>query len=130
MKPIMLRAALRTLSVAASLLVVSGLPAMSAPLECPALPTTTVAGGIAESEAQVQAYGKSLLSNDADNAISSIIANLRANYPNITDADIVNYLAAIYCPALVQAGYSGPEAENKLVQFNQLVARRVFGTGN
>ncbi|MBS0519937.1 MAG: hypothetical protein JSR90_14690 [Proteobacteria bacterium] len=69
-------------------------------LDCPAPQPLTKPGILKESPAQVAAVGKLLTSGDTYNAIAAVTADLRARYPGVERAELVNYLMTAYCPAV------------------------------
>lgn len=114
---------LRPLAAAAVLLCAAA-PARA--LECP-VPHPEAAGNVLrETQGQMAQYSSMLGNGDMGNAISEIVTELRKRHPDATGPEIVNFLVAIYCPALAAQGYGGDVAKSKIGEFIKLVEDRVL----
>jgi hypothetical protein len=89
--------------------------AMSAPafaLECPDPHTIASQGVLQETPAQIEATGKKLASGDPDKTMTGVLADLRARYPKVDNAELVNYVITAYCP-VINGTATLSEAEKK-----------------
>lgn len=96
-------------------------------LECPQLSQELALSGGQATPEQIQFYKDGLRGPDPANAVGFYIHALKASHPDISDAQIVNYLAAMYCAVLAESKCTDAVAQQKLVEFNKLVAAQVFG---
>jgi hypothetical protein len=96
-------------------------------LECPASHPLKRPGVIRESPAQIHALSSLLASGDAENRIGVTVAELRARYPGVENAEIVNYLVAAYCPVVAQmTGLGQQEKQARVDRFVSEVSRDVY----
>ena len=89
--------------------IVAALAGPAFALECPVPQPLTRPGILQETPAQITALSNLLAGGDVGNTIPVIVADLRARYPGIENAEIINYLMAAYCPIVAQlSGLNGP----------------------
>jgi len=69
-------------------------------IECPTPQPLARPGVLRETPTQIATVGKQLASGDTYNRIAAITADLRARYPNVERAELVNYLVTAYCPVV------------------------------
>lgn len=99
---------LRLRAAATALLVLAAWLALVFPahaLECPVPQPLARPGVLRETPAQIATVGKQLATGDVVTQIAAIVADLRARYPKVENAELVNYLVTAYCP--VAAGMPG-----------------------
>ncbi len=92
-------------------------------LECPMPQPLTRPGILQETPARIAALSNRLASGDLGNVIPVIVADLRARYPSIENAEIINYLMAAYCP--IVARFSGLSDQQKQAQMDQFTSQLV-----
>ena len=100
---------LHVAAVAALGLAVAG-PALA--LECPAPQPLTRPGILQETPAQRAQVSTLLAGDETDNQIRVVVKDLRARYPGVENAELINYLMAAYCPGLARLTGLG-EQENQ-----------------
>lgn len=118
----------RSMTVA-MLVLFAGAGAASA-LECPKPNPEFALTSSQVSPEQIKTFQNALRGPDPANAIGFYVHALKSSHPNMTDADIVNSLATMYCQVLVETKCADAIASQKLVEFNKLVAAQVFGGKN
>lgn len=96
-------------------------------LQCPRPETASQGGVIPESAVTIQDLSALLESGDRANRIGILIYNLRQNYPNAQNADIVNYLVTAFCPVVNQLNALGDaEKQARMDTFTQQVVSLVY----
>ena len=113
----------------AAVLVSLSLPPTAAvlALECPAPQPLRHAGVLRETAAQTAQLANLLATGDDDNRIRVIVDDLRARYPGIENAEIVNYLMAAYCPVVAQlSGLGQPEKQARMDRFVTQLSRIIY----
>jgi hypothetical protein len=96
-------------------------------VECPAPHPLTRPGVIKETPAQVHALSTLLASGDAENRIDVTVSDLRARYPGVENAEIVNYLVSAYCPVVERmTGLGEQERQARVDRFVSEVSRAVY----
>ena len=78
-------------------------------LQCPASQPLARPGIIKETRTQTQVVATLLATGDDANRIRVIVDDLRARYPGVENAEIVNYLMAAYCPVVAQLSGLGEQ---------------------
>jgi len=82
----------------------------------------TTSTAIKETAAQRASATQALSGLEPANAIRVIAADLRKKYPNLADADIVNYLETAYCPLVArETGLSYVEKRARTDRFSSQV---------
>jgi hypothetical protein len=96
-------------------------------LECPAPQPLNHAGVLQETAAQTAQVANLLATGDDDNRIRVIVDDLRARYPGIQNAEIVNYLMAAYCPVVAQlSGLGQLEKQARMDRFVTQLSRIIY----
>lgn len=111
--------------VSIALPLASGMPAFA--LECPSSQPLTRPGVLKETPAQLRSVETLLATGDEDNRVRTIVHDLRARYPGVENAEIMNYLVAAYCPVVSQLTGLGPqEQQARMDHFVGQVVRLVY----
>lgn len=100
---------------------VSALAMPAAALQCPAPQPLARPGILKETPTQTQVVATLLATGDDANRIRVIVNDLRARYPGVENAEIVNYLMAAYCPVVAQL--SGLGEQEKQARLDRFVAQ-------
>ncbi len=96
-------------------------------LECPAPQPLTRPGVLKETPSQIHALSNLLASGDGENRIAVTVADLRARYPGVENAEIVNYLMAAECPVVAKLGGLGEQEKRaRLDRFASETAKIVY----
>ena len=96
-------------------------------LECPAPQALTRPGVLKETPAQVQRVAELLATGDDDNRIRVIVDDLHARYPDVQNAEIVNYLMGAYCPVVAQlSGLNEQEKQARMDRFVSQLSRLIY----
>ncbi len=90
-------------------------------LDCPGPQSLTRPGVLKETPTQIAAVSKQLSTGDASDRVPTIVADLKARYPGIEKAEIINYLVTAYCP--VVAGMSGMNESQKSAMVQSFAAQ-------
>jgi len=69
----------------------------AAALECPIPQSLSRPGILKETPAQIAEVETLLSSSDDENHIQLVVSDLRARYPGVENAEIMNYLMTAYC---------------------------------
>ena len=105
--------------------VVAGLSlAVSMPvraLECPAPHPLAGPGILNESPAKIHEVENLLVTGDDDNRIHVVVDDLRARYPGVQNAEMIDYLMAAYCPVVAQL--SGIDEQDKHARMDRFVSQ-------
>jgi hypothetical protein len=112
-----------------AIMIASLVPALAMPaaaLQCPAPQPLARPGILKETRAQTQVVATLLATGDDANRIRVIVDDLRARYPGVENAEIVNYLMAAYCPVVAQlSGLGEQEKQARLdcfvTQLSQII---------
>jgi hypothetical protein len=105
-------------AVAALCLAAAG-PALA--LECPVPQPLTRPGVLRETPAQIADVSSLLATGDTGNRIRMVVTDLRARYPGVQNAELINYLMAAYCPGVAQL--SGPGEQEKQARMDRFVSQ-------
>jgi hypothetical protein len=109
--------------LASSLLV----PSAAHALGCPAPEALSSPGVLKETPAQTQRVTDLLATGDDDNRIHTIADDLRARYPGIQNAEIINYLMAAYCRVVAQlSGLGEKEKQARMDRFVSQLSRIIY----
>jgi hypothetical protein len=96
-------------------------------LECPAPQPLTRPGILKETPTQIHALSNLLESGDGENRIALTVADLRARYPGIENAEIVNYLMTAECPVVAKLERLGEQEKRaRLDRFAGETAKIVY----
>jgi hypothetical protein len=87
-------------------------------LECPVPQPLTRPGILQETPAQ-KAYVSTLLASDETGSqIRVVVTDLRARYPGVENAELINYLTAAYCSGVAQlSGLGEQEMQARMDRF-------------
>ncbi len=109
-----------------ALLTSSGVAVPASGLECPVPQPLAQPGVLKETQTQIEETGKMLSSGDVDQQTQATIADLRNRYPNVENAELVNYIITAYCPGIARAtALSEAKKKAKMDQFvRQLITPR------
>jgi hypothetical protein len=87
-------------------------------LECPAPQALSGAGVLKETPTQMAVAGAFLASGESSKTVPLVEADLRARYPGVENAELVNYIITAYCPAVNQApGTSEADKKARMDRF-------------
>ena len=96
-------------------------------LECPTLQTSTGPGVLKETPAQAQQIASLLATGDDDNRIRVIVDDLRARYPGVQNAEMIDYLMAAYCPVVAQlSGLGEQEKQARMDRFVTQLSQIIY----
>ena len=96
-------------------------------LECPAAQPLTRPGVLKETATQTAQVANLLATGDDDNRIHVVVDDLRARYPSVENAEIMNYLMAAYCPVVAQlAGLGEQEKQARMDRFVSQLSRIIY----
>jgi hypothetical protein len=85
-------------------------------LECPSPQPLTRPGVLKETPAQIATLSKQLAAGDVNDRIPTVVADLKARYPGIENAEIINYLVTAYCPVVGAMSGVNDSQRNAMVQ--------------
>jgi hypothetical protein len=88
-------------------------------LECPAPQKLSRPGVLKETPTQMAIVGQFLASGESSKTVPLVEADLRARYPGVENAEIVNYIITAYCP--VVNGLSGLSDADKQARLSRFV---------
>jgi hypothetical protein len=107
-------AVVRSVAIAASLL----LAAPCVALECPTAQPAGAPGAIQETPAQISELSQVLASGDLGNRIPVFVRALHSRHPDASTSELVNYLVTAYCPVVNSlAGLSDGEKQARMDAF-------------
>ena len=117
----------RSLAPAAALAAALALAACSQPkpLECPTPQMRGADGVLADSSADIAAYGARFQSGYGGNILAEAVAAVRAQYPGATASEVQNYLIAAYCPVARQSAPDAATQAANLARFETALAAAV-----
>jgi hypothetical protein len=96
-------------------------------LQCPASQPLARPGIIKETRTQTQVVATLLATGDDANRIRVIVDDLRARYPGVENAEIVNYLMAAYCPVVAQlSGLGEQEKQARMDRFVTQLSQIIY----
>ena len=102
------------IAFAACLAIASG----AAAFECPAPQKLSHPGVLKETPTQIAVVGQLLASGEPRKTVPLVEADLRARYPGVENAEIVNYIVTAYCPVVnAESGLSDAEKQARLSSF-------------
>lgn len=106
---------------------VSALAMPAAALQCPAPQPLARPGILKETPTQTQVVATLLATGDDANRIRVIVNDLRARYPGVENAEIVNYLMAPFCPVVAQlSGLGEQEKQARLDRFVTQLSQIIY----
>jgi len=76
----------------------SNLPVPASALECPEPQKLMQSGVLKETQAQIDEASKMLSSGDLGTQVQAIVADLRNRYPQVENAELVNYVTRPTAP--------------------------------
>jgi hypothetical protein len=85
-------------------------------IECPTA-QLPVNGVLADTSADIKAYGEMFAAGYSGNAIPEAIASVRKQHPGASKAEITNFLIAAYCPIARSSAVGASDQKAKLQQF-------------
>ena len=98
-----------------------------AALQCPAPQPLARPGILKETRTQTQVVATLLATGDDANRIRVIVDDLRARYPGVENAEIVNYLMAAYCPVVAQlSGLGEQEKQARMDRFVTQLSQIIY----
>ncbi len=107
--------------------IVAALAGPAFALECPVPQPLTRPGILQETPAQITTLSNLLAGGDVGNTIPVIVADLRARYPGIENAEIINYLMAAYCPIVAQlSGLTDQQKQAQMDQFTRQLVQLIY----
>jgi len=96
-----------------------GLPSQASALECPAPQKLSRPGVLKETQTQIAIAAKFLESAPSNVTVPLIEADLRARYPGVENAEIVNYVVTAYCPVVNAMQVSEADKQARMSRFAQ-----------
>jgi hypothetical protein len=97
------------------------------PLECPVPQKLSRPGVLKETPTQIAVVGAFLASGESDKTVPLVEADLRARYPGVEDAELVNYLVTAFCPVVNKmTGMSDAEKQARMNRFGQDLMRMTY----
>ena len=103
-----------------------GMAPQASALECPAPRTLSRPGVLKETPTQVAVLAKFLESAPPNVAIPLIEADLRARYPGVENAEIVNYVITAYCPVVNAMKVSDADKQARMSHFAQDLMAMIY----
>jgi hypothetical protein len=100
--------------VACGLLVLTASLLISPPswaFECRAPPAVARPGALKETPARTRMLARFLRRDDPGNSAPLIVAVLRGRYPDVADAEVLDYLMTAYCPVVARLSGLGEAAK-------------------
>jgi hypothetical protein len=94
-----------------------GMASQASALECPAPQTLSRPGVLKETPTQVAVVAKLLESAPPNVTVPLIEADLRARYPGVENAEIVNYVITAYCPVVNDMRVSDADKQARMSRF-------------
>jgi len=89
-------------------------------LECPVPQKLSRPGVLKETSTQIAVVGAFLASGETVKTVPLVEADLRARYPGVENAELVNYLVTAFCPVVNKmAGMSDAEKQARMNRFVQ-----------
>jgi len=105
----------------------SNLPVPASALECPEPQKLMQSGVLKETQAQIDEASKMLSSGDLGTQVQAIVADLRNRYPQVENAELVNYVITAYCPVVDGlTGLSEPEKKAKMDNFVMQLMQKIY----
>jgi hypothetical protein len=95
-----------------------GSPQASA-LECPLPQKLSRPGVLKETPTQIAIVGQFLASGESSKTVPLVEADLRARYPGVENAEIVNYIIAAYCPVVNDMKIGDADKQARMSRFAQ-----------
>lgn len=106
------------LRVAAVLAVGLAVAAPALALECPAPQPLTRPGILQETPTQKAYVATLLTTGETGNQIRVVVRDLRARYPGVENAELINYLMTAYCSGMAQlSGLGEQEMQARMDRF-------------
>ena len=93
----------------------------AAALECPVPQSLSRPGILKETPAQIAEVENLLSSSDDENHIQVVVSDLRARYPGVENAEIMNYLMTAYCR--VVAKLSGLDTQGQQARMDSFASQ-------
>jgi len=90
-------------------------------LECPAAQPLSHPGILKETPAQIAGVENLLSSGDDENRIQVVVSDLRARYPGVENAEIMNYLMTAYCRVVTRL--SGLDNQGQQARMDSFVSQ-------
>ncbi len=89
-------------------------------LECPVPQKLSRPGVLKETPTQIAVVGQFLASGESNKTVPLVEADLRARYPGVESAELVNYLITAFCPVVSNmTGMSDAEKQARMNRFVQ-----------
>jgi hypothetical protein len=100
-------------------------------LECPAPQPLTRPGVLRETPAQIAGMSNLLATGDVSNRVTVIVRDLRARYPGVENAELMNYLMAAYCPIVARlSGLGETEKQARMDSFVSQITQLIYSASN
>ena len=85
-------------------------------------------GVLKETPVQIAKTGSFLASGDSVNRAPEVVADLRKQYPGVSDAELENHLVAAYCPEVAKLnGLSVAEQKARVDRFARQASVAIYG---
>jgi hypothetical protein len=94
-----------------------GIASQASALECPASQKLSRPGVLKETPTQIAVAMKLLESAPFNVTVPLIEADLRARYPGVENAVIVNYIVTAYCPVVSDMKVSDADKQARMSRF-------------
>lgn len=87
-------------------------------LECPVPQKLSRPGILKETPTQIAVVGAFLASDESAKTVPLVEADLRARYPGVENAEVINYIVTAYCPVVnAMSGLSDADKKARLSRF-------------
>jgi hypothetical protein len=91
--------------------------AQASAFECPAPQKLARPGVLKETSTQVAVVGQFLASGESSKTVPLVEADLRARYPNVENAEMINYIITAYCPVVNDMKIGDAEKQARMSRF-------------
>ncbi len=89
-------------------------------VECPAPQKLARPGVLKETPTQMAVVGQFLASGESSKTVPLVEADLRARYPGVENAEVINYIVTAYCPVVNDMkGSSDADKQARMSRFVQ-----------
>jgi len=96
-----------------------GMASQASALECPAPQKLSRPGVLKETPTQMAVVGQFLVSGELNKTIPLVEADLRARYPGVENAEIINYIITAYCPVVNDMKIGEADKQSRMSRFAQ-----------
>lgn len=87
--------------------------------ECPMPQKLSRPGVLKETPTQIAIVGQFLASGESNKTVPLVEADLRARYPGVENAEVINYIVTAYCPVVNDMTISDADKQTRMSRFVQ-----------